>query len=76
MKLMNSSTQIEKEPNILFQKDIQDQIEEFINKRFERDKKVVVERTSDISKLVVLMEEYLNDAISSNGSGSKLVSKY
>ena len=66
-------SQIEKEPNILFQKDIQDQIEEFINKRFERDKKVVVERTSDISKLVVLMEEYLNDAISSNGSGSKLV---
>ena len=66
-------TQIEKEPNILFQKDIQDKIEEFINKRFERDKKVVIERTSDISKLVVLMEEYLNDAISSNGSGSKLV---
>ena len=66
-------SQIEKEPNILFQKDIQDQIEEFINKRFERDKKVVVERTSDISKLVLLMEEYLNDAISSNGSGSKLV---
>ena len=66
-------SQIEKEPNILFQKDIQDQIEEFINKRFERDKKVVVERTSDISKLVVLMEEYLNDAISSNGSGSKNV---
>ena len=66
-------TQIEKDVNLLFKKEIQDKIEEFINKRFERDKKVVVERTSDISKLVVLMEEYLNDAISSNGSGSKLV---
>jgi diguanylate cyclase len=66
-------SQIEKEPNILFQKYIQDKIEEFINKRFERDKKVVIERTSDISKLVLLMEEYLNEAITSNGSGSKLV---
>ena len=66
-------SQIEKEPNILFQKEIQDKIEEFIKNRFERDKKVVIERTSDISKLVLLMEEYLNDAISSNGSGSKIV---
>ena len=66
-------TQIEKDVNLLFKKEIQDKIEEFINKRFERDKKVVIERTSDISKLVLLMEEYLNDAISSNGSGSKVV---
>ncbi|MDY0052285.1 MAG: GGDEF domain-containing protein [Aliarcobacter sp.] len=64
---------IEKEPNLLFKKEIQDKIEEFINKRFERDKKVVIEKTSDISKLVLLMEEYLNDAITSNGSGSKIV---
>lgn len=66
-------TKIEKEPNLLFQEEIQDKIEEFINKRFERDKKIVIERTSDISKLVLLMEEYLNDAIISNGSGSKIV---
>ena len=65
--------QIEKDQNLLFNKDIQDKIEEFITKRFERDKKVVIERTSDISKLVFLMEEYLNEAISSNGSGSKNV---
>ena len=66
-------SQIEKEPNLLFIQEIQDKIEDFINKRFERDKKVVIERTSDISKLVLLMEEYLNEAISSNGSGSKNV---
>ena len=66
-------TKIEKEPNLLFIQEIQDKIEDFINKRFERDKKVVIERTSDISKLVLLMEEYLNEAISSNGSGSKNV---
>ena len=66
-------TTIEKDPNLLFIQEIQDKIEDFINKRFERDKKVVIERTSDISKLVLLMEEYLNEAISSNGSGSKNV---
>jgi diguanylate cyclase (GGDEF)-like protein len=64
---------IEEEPNLLFNKEIQERIEDFITKRFERDKRVVIERTSDISKLVLLMEEYLNEAISSNGSGSKNV---
>jgi diguanylate cyclase len=66
-------SKIEKEPNLLFIQEIQDKIEDFINKRFERDKRVVIERTSDISKLVLLMEEYLNEAISSNGSSSKNV---
>ena len=66
-------SKISKDSNLLFQKEIQEKIEDFILKRFERDKKVVIERTSDISKLVVLMEEYLNEAISSNGSGSKNV---
>ena len=66
-------SEIEKEPNLLFIQEVQDKIEDFINKRFERDKKIVIERTSDISKLVLLMEEYLNEAISSNGSGSKNV---
>lgn len=64
---------IENEPNLLFQKEIQEKIESFIARRFERDKQVVIERTSDISKLVLLMEQYLNEAISSNGSGSKNV---
>ncbi len=64
---------IEKEPNLLFQKKVQKRIESFIARRFERDKQVVIERTSDISKLVLLMEQYLNEAISSNGSGSKNV---
>lgn len=66
-------SEIGKEPNLLFMQEIQDKIEDFINKRFERDKRVVIERTSDISKLVLLMEEYLNEAISSNGSSSKNV---
>ena len=64
---------IDLNPNLLFNKEIQRKIEEFTAKRFERDKQVVIERASDISKLVLLMEEYLNEAISSNGSGSKNV---
>ncbi|WP_108559777.1 GGDEF domain-containing protein [Arcobacter caeni] len=66
-------SQIEKEPNLLFDKKVQDKIEDFINKRFERDKKIVIEQTSDISKLVLLMSDYLNEAISSNGFGSQNV---
>lgn len=66
-------TRIEKDANLLFDKNIQEKIKEFTTKRFERDKQVVIDRTSDISKLVVLMEEYLNEAISSNGSGTKNV---
>ena len=65
--------QIEDEPNLLFKKDVQKQIEDFIVKRFQRDKQVVIEKTSDISKFVILMGQYLNDAITSNGSGSKNV---
>lgn len=73
IEIDNLFSEIEKNNSLLFSKDIQTKIEDFINKRFERDKKVVIERTSDISKLVLLMEEYLNEAISSNGSGSKNV---
>jgi len=64
---------IDEKPELLFQKDVQDKIEDFITKRFERDKNIVIQRTSDISKFVFLMSQYLNDAINSNGSGSKNV---
>lgn len=65
--------EIEQNPLKLFEHEVQEKIESFITNRFERDKKVVIERTSDISKFVVLMGQYLNEAISSNGSGSKNV---
>mgnify|MGYP005985163913 CR=1 FL=1 len=64
---------IEKDSTILFKREVQEQIENFITKRFEKDKNVVKKRTSDISKFVVLMGQYLNEAITSNGSGSKNV---
>ncbi|MAD43283.1 MAG: GGDEF domain-containing protein [Arcobacter sp.] len=64
---------IDEDKNLLFDKEIQEKIKRFIEQRFERDKKVVIQRTSDISKFVALMGQYLNDAISSSGSGSKNV---
>ncbi|MGM0519681.1 MAG: diguanylate cyclase [Campylobacterota bacterium] len=64
---------IDQEPELLFEKSVQNKIEDFIFKRFDRDKKLVAQKTSDISKVVSLMGEYLNDAISSSGNGSKNV---
>ncbi|KAB7884962.1 GGDEF domain-containing protein [Poseidonibacter ostreae] len=64
---------INKNPNLLFEKEIQEKIQRFIEQRFQRDKQIVIQRTSDISKFVTLMGQYLNDAISSSGSGSKNV---
>lgn len=64
---------IEAQPELLFQKDVQDKIENFIRKRVEADKQLVVQKTSDISKVVTLMGQFLNDAISSSGNGSKNV---
>lgn len=62
---------IENNENLIFDKNIQSQIEAFISLRFEKDKKVIIEKTSDISKLVFIMEEFINEAISSSGTGSK-----
>ena len=64
---------IDEDTNLLFNKEVQEKIQRFIEQRFERDKQVVIQRTSDISKFVALMGQYLNDAISSSGSGSKNV---
>lgn len=64
---------LEAQPSLLFEKEVQVKIKDFIAKRVESDKKLVVEKTSDISKVISLMGQYLNDAISSSGNGSKNV---
>lgn len=64
---------IDKNENLIFDKAVQTKIEQFIAIRFEKDKKVIIEKTSDISKLVLIMEEFINDAISSSGNGSRNV---
>ena len=51
-------------------------MQKFITKRFEADKKVVKQKTSEIAKLLTLMGQYFSDAIKSHGDGSKEVVKY
>jgi diguanylate cyclase (GGDEF)-like protein len=61
-------------PALMFEEDIQKEMQSFIQKRFESDKEVVKQKTEDIAKLVTLMGKYLNDAISNNSAGSQNVS--
>ena len=68
------SVKIGNSPALLFEEDIQKEMQRFITKRFEADKNIVKQKTSDIAKLLTLMGQYFNDAIHSNGIGSEEVS--
>lgn len=72
--LQKFSVKIGNSPALLFEDDIQKEMQEFITKRFEADKQVVKQKTSDIAKLLTLMGQYFNDAIHSSGEGSQNVS--
>ncbi|MEA1914918.1 MAG: diguanylate cyclase [Campylobacterota bacterium] len=73
-KLAKFSVKIGNSPSMMFEEDIQNEIQSFITKRFEADKTIVKQKTSDIAKLVTLMGQYLNDAITSSGRGETHVS--
>ena len=72
--LQKFSVKIGNSPALLFEEDIQKEMQKFITKRFEADKQVVKQKTSDIAKLLTLMGQYFNDAIHSSGMGSQEVS--
>ena len=61
-------------PSLIFEESIQKEMEKFIEKRFEVDKKVVAQKTADIARLISLMNKYLGDAIDSSKNGSTNVS--
>jgi len=71
--LAKFSLKIGNSPSLIFEEDIQKEIQDFINKRFEADKKIVKQKTADIAKLITLMSKYLNDAIDSSSHGSDQV---
>ncbi|QOG11697.1 GGDEF domain-containing protein [Arcobacter sp. FWKO B] len=73
-KLARFCIKIGDSPSLIFEEDIQKEIESFIAKRFEADKKIVQQKTSDIAKLITLMSKHLNDAIASSANGAKNVS--
>ena len=72
--LQKFSVKIGNSPALLFEEDIQKEMQKFITKRFEADKSVVKQKTSDIAKLLTLMGQYFNDAVHSSGMGSQEVS--
>ena len=73
-ELQKFSVKIGNSPALLFEEDIQKEMQNFITKRFEADKNIVKQKTSDIAKLLTLMGQYFNDAIHSSGMGSQEVS--
>ena len=72
--LQKFSVKIGNSPALLFEEEIQKEMQNFITKRFEADKRIVKQKTSDIAKLLTLMSQYFNDAIHSSSSGSQEVS--
>ena len=72
--LSKFSIKLGDEPALIFEDDIQKEMQNFINKRYEADKAIVKQKTTDIAKLVTLMGKYLNDAISSTKQGYSSVS--
>ncbi len=60
-------------PSLIFENSIQQEMEKFIERRFEVDKKVVAQKTADIARLISLMNKYLTDAIDSSKSGGDSV---
>ena len=72
--LESFSIKIGDSPSLIFEESIQQEMEKFIEQRFEVDKEIVAKKTADIAKLVTLMSQYLEDAITSNKSGSSTVS--
>lgn len=73
-KLAKFNIKIGNSPALIFEEDIQKEMQEFIIQRFASDKAFVKQKTEDIAKLVTLISKYLNDAITNNISGSENVS--
>lgn len=65
--------QIGEEPSLIFEESIQQEMEKFIQNRFQVDQHVLAQKTADIAKLISLMNQYLGDAIESNTDGSRNV---
>jgi diguanylate cyclase (GGDEF)-like protein len=71
--LAKFTIKINNSPELIFEEDIQKEMQKFITKRFEADRQVVKQKTADIARLVTLMGQYLNDAIHSSSEGSASV---
>jgi diguanylate cyclase (GGDEF)-like protein len=62
-------------PALVLEKDIQNKIEKFTEKRLLEDQKLVREKTDDIAKLVILINDILTNAISTSTNGSSVINE-
>jgi diguanylate cyclase (GGDEF)-like protein len=72
--LESFSIKIGDSPSLLFESSIQQEMEKFIEERFDVDQRIVAQKTADIARLVSLMNKYLGDAIDSSKNGSSSAS--
>lgn len=68
--LQSFCIQIGDSPSLIFEESIQQEMQKYIQNRFNVDQHVLSQKTADIARLVSLMNKYLGDAIESNQDGS------
>lgn len=71
--LQSFCIQIGDSPSLIFEESIQQEMQKYIQNRFNVDQHVLSQKTADIARLVSLMNKYLGDAIESNQDGSSNV---
>ena len=71
--LQSFCIQIGDSPSLIFEESIQQEMQRYIQNRFNVDQQVLSKKTADIARLVSLMNKYLGDAIESNNDGSSTV---
>jgi diguanylate cyclase (GGDEF)-like protein len=71
--LQSFCIQIGDSPSLIFEESIQQEMQRYIQNRFNVDQQILSQKTADIARLVSLMNKYLGDAIESNNDGSSTV---
>ncbi len=72
-QLTNFSIKIGDSPELIFEEDIQKEMQKLLEKRFDSDQNLLKEKTADIAKLVTLMGKHLKEAINNNQNSSSNV---
>ncbi|WP_419765070.1 MAG: GGDEF domain-containing protein [Arcobacter sp.] len=72
-QLTNFSIKIGDSPELIFEEDIQKEMQKLLENRFTTDQNLLKEKTADIAKLVTLMGKHLKEAINNNQNSSSNV---
>lgn len=72
--LDNFVFKLQDNPNLIFEKQILDTYSKFNDTRFEKDSYVLGEKTADIAKLIIFINDLLNNAITSGSKSDEILS--